>query len=154
MKEDSGPESKNGDVPGVSGLGPIANHQLSQVINRYNRYNFIKTESDLQPSKITFKEECVDLGVDTIDSEVINIDSTITKLVGKDALRYKVSAKVRYILNICRTISAASCLPRTSAYRYGSSLYEIFYLTDVAPFIYFAPFLLTLKNVICIRSFL
>ncbi|XP_011064621.1 PREDICTED: uncharacterized protein LOC105152189 [Acromyrmex echinatior] len=88
VKEDSGPESKNGDVPGVSGLGLVANHQLSQVINRYN--SFIKTESDLQPSKITFKEECVDLGVDSIDSEVINIDSTITKLVGKDALRYKI----------------------------------------------------------------
>jgi len=93
--KEEGPESKNSDVPGVSGLGLVANHQLSQVINRYN--SFIKTESDLQPSKITFKEECVDLGVDSIDSEVINIDSTITKLVGKDALRYKVSAKVRYL---------------------------------------------------------
>ncbi|XP_018398722.1 PREDICTED: uncharacterized protein LOC108776560 [Cyphomyrmex costatus] len=66
VKEDSDPESKNSDVPDVSGLGSVANHQLSQ-------------------------EECVDLGVNTsIDSEVINIDSTITKLVGKDALRYKI----------------------------------------------------------------
>jgi len=93
VKEDSGPESRNGDVPGVSGLGPVANHQLTQVINRYN--NFIN-ESDLRPSEITFKEECVDLDA-AIDSEVINIDGTVTKLVGKDALRYKVSARVRYL---------------------------------------------------------
>lgn len=28
-----------------------------------------------------------------IDSEVINIDSNVAKLLGKDALRYKVSAQ-------------------------------------------------------------
>lgn len=93
VKEDPGPESKNGDVPGVSGWGPVANHQLTQVINRCN--NFID-ESDFQSSEITFKEERVDLDT-TIESEVINIDSNVTKLVGKDALRYKVSAKVRYL---------------------------------------------------------
>ncbi|XP_011865272.1 PREDICTED: uncharacterized protein LOC105560626, partial [Vollenhovia emeryi] len=86
VKEDSGPESKNGDVAGVSGLGPVANLQLTQVINRCN--NFIDN-SDLRASEITFKEECVDLDT-AIDSEVINIDGTVTKLVGKDALRYKI----------------------------------------------------------------
>lgn len=93
VKEDSGPESRNGDVAGVSGLVPVANHQLTQVINRYNNY---LNDSDLRSSEITFKDECVDLDA-AIDSEVINIDGTVTKLVGKDALRYKVSAKVRYL---------------------------------------------------------
>lgn len=90
MKEDSGPESRNGDIAGASGSGPVANHQLSQVINRYN--NFIN-DSDLRSDEITFKDECVNLDA-AIDSEVINIESAVTKLVGKDALRYKVSAKV------------------------------------------------------------
>lgn len=93
VKEDPGPESKNGGVPGISGLEPVTNHQMTQVINRCN--NFID-ESDFQSSEITFKEECVDLDT-AIDSEVINIDSSVTKLIGKDALRYKVSAKVRYL---------------------------------------------------------
>lgn len=93
VKEDTDPESRNNDVASVAGLGPIANHQLNQVINRYN--NFIN-DSDLRSSEITFKDECVDLDA-AIDSEVINIDGSVTKLVGKDALRYKVSAKVRYL---------------------------------------------------------
>lgn len=94
MKEDSGPEARNGDVVGVSGSGPIANHQLAQVNYRCN--NFIKDESDLLPSEITFKEECLDLDDAAVEPEVINIGNAVTKL-GKDALRYKVSAKVRYL---------------------------------------------------------
>lgn len=90
VKEDSGQESRNGDIAGVSGSGPVVNHQLSQVINRYN--NFIN-DSDLRANEITFKDECVDLDA-AVDSEVINIDGAVTKL---DALRYKVSAKVRYL---------------------------------------------------------
>lgn len=92
MKEDSGPELKNGDVAGIPGSGSVPNHHLTQVNNCYN--NFIKDEGDLLFSEITFKEECMD---DTaIESEVINIGNAVTKL-GKDALRYKVSAKVRYL---------------------------------------------------------
>ncbi|XP_036147463.1 uncharacterized protein LOC105835607 [Monomorium pharaonis] len=86
VKEDSAPESRNGDVAGVSGSVPVASHQLTQVNNRYN--NFIKNESDFLPNEITFKEECVDLD-DAVESEVINIGSAVTKL-GKDALRYKI----------------------------------------------------------------
>lgn len=93
VKEDSGPESRNGDVASVSGLAPVANHQLTQVINRYNNY---LNDSDLRSGEMIFKDECMDLDT-AIDSEVINIDGTVTKLVGKDALRYKVSAEVRYL---------------------------------------------------------
>ncbi|XP_039305498.1 uncharacterized protein LOC105205750 isoform X3 [Solenopsis invicta] len=85
VKEDSGPELKNGDVAGIPGSGSVPNHHLTQVNNCYN--NFIKDEGDLLLSEITFKEECMD---DTaIESEVINIGNAVTKL-GKDALRYKI----------------------------------------------------------------
>ncbi|XP_024867508.1 uncharacterized protein LOC112451832 [Temnothorax curvispinosus] len=45
--------------------------------------------SGLRTSEMTFKEECVDLDA-TVNSEVINIDGAVSKLVGKDALRYKI----------------------------------------------------------------
>ncbi|XP_072756885.1 uncharacterized protein [Anoplolepis gracilipes] len=64
VKEESGPDSRN-DTPSVSGLGCSAVDQ--QLI----------------------QDACMDLDV-AIDSEVINIDGTVTKLLGKDALRYKI----------------------------------------------------------------
>lgn len=91
VKEESGPDSRSGDTPGVSGLGSVADQQLIQVINRCE--GFIN-ENDLRSCKITFKDDCMDLDA-PIDSEVINIDGT--KLLGKEALRYKVSAKVSYL---------------------------------------------------------
>lgn len=93
VKEESGPDSRSGDTSDVSGLGSLADQQLIQVINRCE--SFIN-ENDLRSCKITFKDDCMDLDA-AIDSEVINIDGSVTKLLGKDALRYKVSAKVRYL---------------------------------------------------------
>lgn len=93
VKEESGSDSKSGDASNASGLGAVTDQQLLQVINRCE--SFIN-ENDLRSYKITFKDDCMDLDA-AIDSEVINIDGTVTKLLGKDALRYKVSAKVRYL---------------------------------------------------------
>ncbi|KMQ94469.1 fez family zinc finger protein 2 [Lasius niger] len=86
VKEESGPDSRSGDAPSVSGLGSATDQQLIQVINRCE--SFIN-ENDLRSCKITFKDDCMDLDA-AIDSEVINIDGTVTKLLGKDALRYKI----------------------------------------------------------------
>lgn len=88
MKEESGADSRN-DAPGVSGLGSTADQQLIQVINRCESF---VNENDLRSYKIAFKGDCMDLDA-AIDSEVINIDGTVAKLLGKDALRYKVSAQ-------------------------------------------------------------
>jgi len=93
VKEESGPDSRSGDTPSVSGLGSTTDQQLIQVINCCE--SFID-ENDLRSCKITFKDDCMDLDA-AIDSEVINIDGTVTKLLGKEALRYKVSAKVSYL---------------------------------------------------------
>ncbi|KAL6268477.1 hypothetical protein P5V15_001610 [Pogonomyrmex californicus] len=86
VKEDPASESRSGDVPSVSGLGSNTNHHLSQVTNPYNCFI---DETYLRSNEITFKEECVDLDT-SIGSEVINIDGTVTKLVDKDSLRYKI----------------------------------------------------------------
>ncbi|XP_029658905.1 uncharacterized protein LOC115232889 isoform X4 [Formica exsecta] len=64
VKEESGPDSRSGDTSDVSGLGSLADQQLIQ-------------------------DDCMDLDA-AIDSEVINIDGSVTKLLGKDALRYKI----------------------------------------------------------------
>lgn len=88
MKEESSAESRN-DTPIASGLGATSDQQLIQVINRRN--GFIN-ENNLRSRKLDFKGECMDLDA-AIDSEVINIDGTVTKLLAKDALRYKVSIK-------------------------------------------------------------
>jgi len=94
VKEESGSDSRSGNVnPGTSGLGSAVDQPLIQVINRGE--GFIN-ENDLRSCKIASKSDCMDLDA-AIDSEVINIDGTVTKLLGKDALRYKVSAKVRYL---------------------------------------------------------
>lgn len=93
VKEESGPDSRSGDIPSVSGLGSAADQQLIQVINRCE--SFIN-ENNLRSRKITFKDDCMNMDA-TISSEVINIDDTVTKLLGKEALRYKVSAKVSYL---------------------------------------------------------
>lgn len=94
MKEESNAEPRSEAAPTVSGLGPISDQQqLIQVINRA-KYSFNKYDSRSRMTAL--KEECVDLDA-AIDSDVINIDGTVTKLLGKDALRYKVSAKVWYL---------------------------------------------------------
>lgn len=87
-EESSGLESKN-DAPSVSGLGSAADQQLIQVINSYGSFT---DENDPLSCETVFKAECVDTDA-AVDSEVINIDSTVAKLLGKDALRYKVSAQ-------------------------------------------------------------
>lgn len=91
MKEESSAEPRGEDAPTMSGLGSAAgDQQLIQVINR-GKCSF---DTNDQPSRETtaFKGDCMDLDA-AIDSEVINIDGTVTKLLGKDALRYKVSTK-------------------------------------------------------------
>lgn len=99
-EESSGLDSRN-DAPGVSGLSSTADQQLIQVINRYGSFT---DENDPLSCDTVFKADCMDTDT-AVDSDVINIDSTVAKLLGKDALRYKVSAQWG-ILNICRTISA------------------------------------------------
>ncbi|KAL0127665.1 hypothetical protein PUN28_003150 [Cardiocondyla obscurior] len=64
VKGNSGPE-RNGELASVLGLDSVANHQLTQ-------------------------EECVDLDAAIGSESVINIDGAVTKLVGKDALKYKI----------------------------------------------------------------
>nr|XP_012221938.1 PREDICTED: uncharacterized protein LOC105671946 [Linepithema humile] len=86
VKEESGSDSRSGNVPGMPGLGPAVDQPLIQMINRGE--GFIN-ENDLRSCKIASKSDCVDLDA-AIDSEVINIDGTVTKLLGKDALRYKI----------------------------------------------------------------
>ncbi|XP_014475328.1 PREDICTED: uncharacterized protein LOC106744805 [Dinoponera quadriceps] len=62
-EESSGLDSRN-DAPSVSGLSSAADQQLIQA-------------------------DCVDTDA-TMDSDVINIDSTVAKFLGKDVLRYKI----------------------------------------------------------------
>jgi len=93
VKEESGAEPRSEDAPTVSGLGASGEQQLIQVINR-GKCSF--DTNDSRSRETAFKGDCMDLDA-AIDSEVINIDGTVTKLLGKDALRYKVSAKVRYL---------------------------------------------------------
>lgn len=95
MKEESGSSNlKSDNVQNASGLEPTANQQLIQVIDINKLRNTSNNESYLRPYKFDSKGDYVDLDT-AIDSEVINIDGTVTKLLGKDALRYKVSAKVK-----------------------------------------------------------
>ena len=91
VKEESGSDSRSGNVPGMAGLGPAVDQPLIQVINRGE--GFIN-ENDLRSCKIASNSMDLDAA---IGSEMINIDGTVTKLLGGDALRYKVSAKVRYL---------------------------------------------------------
>ncbi|KAH0950916.1 hypothetical protein HN011_002475 [Eciton burchellii] len=86
VKEESGAEPRSEDAPTVSGLGASGEQQLIQVINR-GKCSF--DTNDSRSRETAFKGDCMDLDA-AIDSEVINIDGTVTKLLGKDALRYKI----------------------------------------------------------------